>query len=61
MPRRLTVPVRQRAILIAAGLGGSIAARFNTSIGGIAFAVEMMLVLGDRKISFHLVRVLKSS
>jgi voltage-gated chloride channel len=39
----ITMPVRQGAILIAAGAGGSIAARFNTSIGGIAFAVELML------------------
>jgi CIC family chloride channel protein len=35
--------VRQRAILIAAGAGGGIAATFNTPIGGMAFAAELML------------------
>ncbi|MFZ0507699.1 MAG: chloride channel protein, partial [Methylocella sp.] len=33
----------QRALLIAAGGGGGIAATFNTPIGGIVFAVELML------------------
>jgi chloride channel protein, CIC family len=37
------MPVRQRAILIAAGAGGGIAATFNTPIGGVAFAAELML------------------
>ena len=37
------MPVRQRTVLIAAGAGGGIAATFNTPIGGIAFAVELML------------------
>src|SRR5271157_400279 len=39
----ITMPVRQRALLIAAGAGGGIAATFNTPIGGIVFAVELML------------------
>jgi chloride channel protein, CIC family len=37
------MPARQRALLIAAGTGGGIAATFNTPIGGIVFAVELML------------------
>src|SRR5271167_1931186 len=39
----VAMPARQRALLIAAGAGGGIAATFNTPIGGIAFAVELML------------------
>jgi chloride channel protein, CIC family len=39
----VAMPARQRAILIAAGGGGGIAATFNTPIGGIVFAVELML------------------
>src|SRR5271165_5858764 len=39
----IAMPVRQRAVLIAAGAGGGIAATFNTPIGGIVFAVELML------------------
>ena len=39
----IAMPTRQRAVLIAAGAGGGIAATFNTPIGGIAFAVELML------------------
>jgi CIC family chloride channel protein len=39
----IAMPVRQRAILIAAGAGGGIAATFNTPIGGMAFAAELML------------------
>ncbi len=35
---------RQRIILIAAGAGAGIAATFNAPIGGLAFAVELMLV-----------------
>ncbi len=38
------MPVRQRVIMIAAGAGAGIAATFNTPIGGLAFAVELMLV-----------------
>ncbi len=39
----VAMPVRQRIILIAAGGGAGIAATFNTPIGGIAFAAELML------------------
>jgi len=39
----IPMPVRQRAILIAAGAGGGIAATFNTPIGGIVFAIELMM------------------
>ena len=39
----IAMPVRQRAVLIAAGAGGGIAATFNTPIGGIVFALELML------------------
>jgi CIC family chloride channel protein len=39
----IAMPGRQRAQLIAAGAGGGIAATFNTPIGGIVFAVELML------------------
>jgi CIC family chloride channel protein len=39
----ITMPVRQRSLLIAAGAGGGIAATFNTPIGGLVFAVELML------------------
>ncbi len=39
----IAMPARQRAVLIAAGAGGGIAATFNTPIGGIVFAIELML------------------
>jgi chloride channel protein, CIC family len=39
----IAMPARQRAILIAGGAGGGIAATFDTPIGGIMFAVELML------------------
>ncbi len=39
----LHVPAWQRVTLIAAGAGGGIAATFNTPIGGILFAAEIML------------------
>lgn len=39
----IAMPQRQCAILIAAGAGAGIAATFNTPIGGIVFAVELML------------------
>ena len=39
----ITMPARQRALLIAAGAGGGIAATFNTPIGGVAFALELMM------------------
>jgi CIC family chloride channel protein len=38
------MPVRQRVILIAAGASAGIAATFNAPIGGLAFAIELMLV-----------------
>ena len=39
----VAMPVRQRAMLIAAGAGSGIAATFNTPIGGIVFAIELMM------------------
>lgn len=40
----LSIPARQRVILIAAGAGAGIGATFNAPIGGLAFAIELMLV-----------------
>jgi CIC family chloride channel protein len=40
----LRMPVWQRIILIASGAGSGIAATFNTPIGGVLFAVELMLL-----------------
>ena len=37
------MPVRQRIVLVAAGAGGGIAATFNSPLGGMAFAIELML------------------
>ena len=42
--RIIQMPARQRCILIAAGAGGGIAATFNTPVGAVAFAVELMMV-----------------
>jgi len=39
----IRMPVRQRIVLVAAGAGGGIAATFNSPLGGMAFAVELML------------------
>jgi len=39
----LSLPVWQRITLIAAGAGGGIAATFNTPVGGVLFAVEIIL------------------
>jgi CIC family chloride channel protein len=39
----ISMPVRQRAMLIASGAGAGIAATFNTPIGGILFAIELMM------------------
>jgi CIC family chloride channel protein len=39
----LRVPVWQRNALIACGAGGGIAATFNTPVGGILFAIELMM------------------
>lgn len=38
------MPTRQRITLIAAGAAGGIAATFNAPIGGVAFAIELLLV-----------------
>lgn len=40
----LKVPARQRITLIAAGAGGGIAATFNAPLGGVLFAIELLLV-----------------
>jgi chloride channel protein, CIC family len=39
----LRIPPWQRITLIAAGAGGGIAATFNTPIGGVLFAMEIMM------------------
>lgn len=39
----LKIAPNQRAVLVAAGAGGGIAATFNTPIGGVMFALELML------------------
>ncbi|WP_435104474.1 chloride channel protein [Arhodomonas sp. AD133] len=38
------MPARQRVVLIGAGAAAGIAATFNAPIGGLAFAVELLLV-----------------
>lgn len=40
----IPMPVWQRNTLIAAGAGGGIAATFNTPIGGILFALELVMI-----------------
>ncbi len=37
------MPTRQRIVLVAAGAGGGIAATFNSPLGGMAFAIELMM------------------
>lgn len=44
MAQWMHLPLWQRNTLIAAGAGGGIAATFNTPIGGVLFAVEIMMV-----------------
>lgn len=44
MGQLVKMAVRQRVALIAAGAAAGIAATFNTPIGGLAFAIELMLV-----------------
>src|SRR5271154_3161230 len=44
MGQLLRLPAWQKVTLIAAGAGGGIAATFDTPIGGIVFAAELMLV-----------------
>ncbi|HUO12181.1 MAG TPA: chloride channel protein, partial [Caulobacteraceae bacterium] len=39
----LRMPASQRIALVAAGAGAGIAATFNTPIGGVMFAIELML------------------
>ncbi|HEX3918295.1 MAG TPA: chloride channel protein, partial [Caulobacteraceae bacterium] len=39
----IRMPVSQRIALVAAGAGAGIAATFNTPIGGVMFAIELML------------------
>jgi CIC family chloride channel protein len=43
MGQIFSMTTKQRITLIAAGAGGGIAATFNTPIGGILFAVELLL------------------
>ncbi len=38
------MPARQRVVLVGAGAAAAIAATFNAPIGGLAFAMELMLV-----------------
>jgi CIC family chloride channel protein len=39
----ITMPAGQRITLVAAGAGAGIASTFNTPIGGVMFAIELML------------------
>jgi CIC family chloride channel protein len=39
----IRLPIGQRVALVAAGAGAGIAATFNTPIGGVMFAIELML------------------
>jgi len=39
----IRMPAGQRIALVAAGAGAGIAATFNTPIGGVMFAIELMM------------------
>jgi chloride channel protein, CIC family len=43
MGQLVRVPAGERIILVAAGAGAGIAATFNTPIGGVMFAIELMM------------------
>jgi CIC family chloride channel protein len=45
----ITMPTNDRITLIAAGAGAGIAATFNAPLGGVLFAVELLLVLIDAR------------
>ena len=49
MGQVLHLPAWQRITLIAAGAGGGIAATFNTPIGGVLFAIELLLISIDAR------------
>src|SRR5215475_8640006 len=38
----VSMPPRQRIVLVAAGAGAGIAATFDTPVGGVVFAIELM-------------------
>ncbi|MEQ6885494.1 chloride channel protein [Salicola sp. Rm-C-2C1-2] len=40
----IAMPARQRVVLVGAGAAAAVAATFNAPIGGLAFAMELMLV-----------------
>ncbi|MCR9091278.1 MAG: chloride channel protein, partial [Proteobacteria bacterium] len=42
--RVVAIPVRQRITLLGAGAAAAVAATFNAPIGGLAFALELLLV-----------------
>ncbi|NLS19077.1 chloride channel protein [Rhizobium sp. P40RR-XXII] len=39
----IRMPIGQRIVMVAAGAGAGIAATFNTPIGGVMFAIELMM------------------